>query len=112
MGSRGSKEALNRSNDSSASEILVTAVSVNTSTDGAIKTLEKSNMEADGHLPVQPQVEVPPQHSDSKNNKKDKGKHKSKSSDAGDGHLDEHSHSSKGNGTAHKQKEDRECVLM
>jgi hypothetical protein len=112
MGSRGSKEALNRSNDSSASEVLVTVVSVDTSTDGATKTPEKSDTDADGHVPVQPQVEPPPQHSDSKHSKKDKGKHKSKSSDAGDGHHGEHSHSSKGKELAHKQKEDRECVLM
>jgi len=112
MGSRGSKETLNRSNDSSVSEILVTVVSVDASTDGATKTPEKSDMDADGHVPVQPQVEPTPQHSDSKHSKKDKGKHKSKSSDAGDGHHGEHSYSSKGKELGHKQKEDRVCMLM
>jgi hypothetical protein len=110
MGTRGSKEALNRSNDSSASDVLGTVVSVDTSTDGAIKAPEKSDKEADGPVPVQPQVELPPppQHLDSKHSKKDKGKHKAKSTDD----YNEHSNSNKGKDTAHKQKEDRECVLM
>lgn len=114
MGSRSSKEALNRSNDSSGLDVLVTVVSVDTSTDGAIKAPEKPDLEADEHVPVQPQIEPPPpqQPSESKQSKKEKGKYKSRSSDATNGHHDEHSRSYKGKETAHKQKEDRECVLM
>jgi hypothetical protein len=115
MGRGGSKEALNRSSDSSVADVLVTVVSVDPSTDGTIKAPKKSDTEADGHMPVpvQPQVEPPPQqYSDSKQSKKEKGKYKSKSSDAADGHHDEHSHSNKDKDMAHRQKEDRECVLM
>jgi len=111
MGSRGSKEALNRSNDSSASDVLVTVASVDPSTDGVIKPPEKSDTESERPVPVQPQIEPSPvqPYYELKPSKKDKGKHKSKSSDAADAHYDENSNSNKGK---EKQKEDRECGVM
>ncbi len=115
IGNRGSKEVLNRSNDSSVSDVLIAVVSVEPSTDGVTKVSEKSQTEAEGQAPVQSQVEPPPpqqQQLDSKHSKKDKGKHKSKTSDTTDGHHDEQPYLHKGKEAAHKQKEDRECVLM
>jgi hypothetical protein len=111
MGSRGSKEALNRNNDSSASDVLVTVASVDPSTDGVTKPPEKSDTESERPVPVQPQIEPPPvqPYYELKPSKKDKGKHKSKSSDAADAHRDENSNSNKGK---EKQKEDRECGVM
>lgn len=102
MGNRGSKEALNKNQDSSTSDVLVTVLSVDPSTDGVVATVEKSDTEMDGQAPVQPQV-VPttPQHSNLKQNKKGKGKHESKSSEAS---RSDHEHQ--------MQDEKRECVLM
>jgi hypothetical protein len=112
MGNRGSKEALNRSNDSSASDVLVTVVSVDPSTDGVMKSPEKFDTEVEKPVAVQSQIEPPPPvqpYYEIKQGKKDKGKHKSKFSDAADGQNNEYTLSSKGK---EKQKEDRECLLM
>lgn len=112
MAGRGSKEALNRNQESPTSDV---PIPVKPSADGFVTAGEKSGWEVDEQAPLQPRIEptLPP-HSDSKRSKKGKGKHENKSPEASNSYHHHHDqdHSHKGIGAAHMQGAERVCVLM